>query len=197
MSLTLERRLSADRHRKISRKDAGTAREGSTRRVIDPRSEPHERPTLREALVQGLFGRGDQITRAQSDLGGFVHLGDDLPLHRLEHAPCHAPPHQISLEEPDGIPASQKANSCGSNVSLASRSSCVAWPPIRKVCATIAAGPSPERHRSAAARVAAYTSRTLLPSQVQDSIPYIAAKRRCPRPRAPAPGCRARPGCSG
>ena len=78
---------------------------------------------------------------------------------------------RYSSYSPIGSRCPHALKSLSGNVSRASRSSCVACPPIRNVSATSSAGPSPFRQRVAAIRVAAYASSTLLPSSFAPHAP--------------------------
>src|SRR3989454_409093 len=71
---------------------------------------------------------------------------------------------RYSSYRPTGSRLPQAWNISAGSVSPASRSSCVACPPMRNVSATSMAGPRPSRQRAAPSPAAAEASSTLLPS---------------------------------
>src|SRR5438309_7298816 len=122
-------------------------------------------PEERRLARRHVLAAGERLFRCSLD------GGRHLRFHGRQLLRCAAFLFQVFLVQPDRISFPQVRNSSAGRVSRASRSSWVAWPPMRNVSAKSIAGPCPARQRSAASRVAAHASSTLLPSNSALQIP--------------------------
>ena len=106
--------------------------------------------------------RHERVPRRERRLRRGVHLLNDPRLDLLKARAVDPLADQVLLVEPDRVAAAPVPEELGREgpaglglVARASRSSWVAWPPMRNVSMTRSDGPPPERARSAARRVAA------------------------------------------